>query len=199
MKLAGVDPSIGRTSQCVLAIWDYDAPNEVAKLRTPLVGDGLDNLPAVVDWVAEKEVEHEFDYIGVDYIGLGIGAVGYLQTMAFAHKVHPFIASSRPSREWEKPIDIRHGQSCECTGCLMERTYSNWKTRVAHNLRRNAYQGKVLVPDHDLLKRDMQGYQLKKLSGRWKLEDPKVSPDFGDAALIGYAGLEDSEAFWMGA
>lgn len=197
VKLTGLDPSVGRTSQCVAVVIDYNPQDEVVKVRDPIVGNH-DNLPAVVEWIEEMEDEEPSDYIGVDIIGLGRGAHDYLRLKEFGSRVHPFIASAKPSLEWERVPGIEHKAHCDCTGCLMERSYSNYKSRVAHQFRQHAYKGKVKVPDHELLKRDLEGYVLKKMNGRWKVEDPKVSPDFGDALFISFAGIDHTSTVWIG-
>jgi len=198
IKWLGVDPSIGRTSRCIAGMWEYDSQSEVARLAEPLVGEHKDT-PAIVDWVVDLEEQHDFNFIAIDAIGLGRGVLDYLQATSFGPKVFAFVASQRPSRDWEKAPNIKHGNTCDCEGCLADRSYVNYKTRVAHTLRKNAYQGKVIMPQHDFLERDMLGYNLVKVGERYKLNDPEdVSPDYGDAALIGYAGLIEAIPFWIG-
>lgn len=159
----------------------------IKRLRAP-ISETLPSTPEVVDFVAEKEAEEDYDAIGVDAAGLGRGALDYLQTMPFAHKVFPFIANARASREWEDKE----------TKYMAEKLYANYKTRIAYEMRRDAFRGNIRIPPHPLLKDQLLGYKLMRVNSRWKLVDPKPSPDLGDAAIIGLSLVDEASNFWVG-
>ena len=191
MIFAGFDVSVGRESETALVVWDYDPATEKMEIRHIDV-ETLTDAPAVVDWIAEQEERYKFDAIAVDAIGVGRGILDYVNQRPFAHKVFAFIASAKASRESED----------EETRTLMEKTYSNLKTRTLVEMRNAARQGRIAIPQmpyHERLIEELQQYRLKKMDGRWKSEDPKRSPDVGDAAIVGFSLLnEAASTFWLG-
>lgn len=186
MRILGCDVSTGRTSESAFVTLEYH-PGATPDLDEVEVVDikveTLDSLPAVVDRIEELELDEKegrYDQIGVDGTGFGRGAVDYLMLKPFASKVTSVIANTKASREWED----------DETKLLVEKQYANFKTRVAMEARKQAYRGRVRVrqvANHERLLDELPKYQLVKVGGRWKIEDPKPSPDVADAFVIAYS------------
>jgi hypothetical protein len=187
-RLGGFDVSYGRASDTVCVVWDYDQTTQLATI-TNVIEERILDQPSVIEFVAAMEAKESFDAIAIDAIGFGRGVYDHLMQRPFANKVNAFIASTKASREWEDD-DIK---------LLHEKQFANFKTRVIYEMRKNAYRGKVKIRNYPRLVSELGQYKLMKVGGRWKIEDPKVSPDVADAAVAGYSLTgEFMQEFWLG-
>lgn len=194
MRILGCDVSTGRTSESVFLEMAYTpgaVPEQDEVEVTDIKIETLTSLPEVVDRIGELEASGAYDLIGVDGTGFGRGAVDYLMQQPFAHKVVAVIANTKASREWED----------DETRMLVEKQFANFKTRVAMEARKQAYRGRVKirrVEGHERLVHELGQYKLTRVGGRWKMEDPKTSPDVGDAFIIAYSLTgEFCQTFWF--